>query len=78
MAGNPFTNHPKDVGEGYFEHFRHATWFGVRMIGGGIACFVHAIFPFLCVRTGSRTMDRLHSKLHGRAEKGNWERHPII
>lgn len=78
MAGNPFTNHPKEVGEGYFVHFRHATWFGVRMIGGGLACFVHAIFPFLCVRTASSMMDRLHSKLHGRADKANWERHPII
>jgi hypothetical protein len=48
------------------------------MIGGGLACLVHAVFPFLCVKTGSRTMDRLHSKLHGRAEKANWERHPII
>jgi len=78
MAGNPFTNHPKEVGESYGKHFAHATWFGVRMIGGGLACFVHAVFPFLCVRTASGMMDRLHSKLHGRADKANWERHPII
>ena len=48
------------------------------MIGGGLACLVHAVFPFLCVRTGSQTMNRLHARLHGRAEKANWERHPII
>jgi hypothetical protein len=78
MARNPFTHHPKEVGESYARHFGHASWFGVRMIGGGIACLIHAIFPFLCVNTGSRTMNELHSKLHGRADKANWERHPII
>jgi len=78
QMANPFTSHPKEVGETYGQHFGHATWFGIRMIGGGLACFVHAIFPFLCVRTGSQTMNRLHAKLHGRAEKANWERHPII
>jgi hypothetical protein len=50
----------------------------VRMIGGGIACLIHAVFPFLCVNTGSRTMNALHGKLHGRADKANWDRHPII
>lgn len=78
MSSNPFTHHPHEVGESYGQHFGHAMWFGVRMIGGGLACMVHAVFPFLCVRTGSQTMDRLHAKLHGRSEKANWERHPII
>jgi Family of unknown function (DUF6356) len=78
MSGNPFTRHPTEVGESYVEHMGHASWFGVRMIGGGIACLIHAIFPFWCVKTGSQTMDRLHNKLHGRSEKANWERHPII
>jgi len=78
MSGNPFTRHPKEVGETYAQHMSHAGYFGVRMIGGGIACLIHAIFPFWCVNTGSRTMNKLHNKLHGRADKANWERHPII
>jgi hypothetical protein len=45
---------------------------------GALGCFVHALFPFLCVRTGSRTIDQLYRRTHGRAEKPNWERHPII
>ena len=65
MAHNPFTRHPKEVGENYFQHFGHAAWFGVRMIGGGIACLVPR--PSVPVRQdGQRTMDKLHSKLHGR------------
>jgi hypothetical protein len=78
MAGNPFTDHPREVGESYFEHMAIAERFGARMAAGALACFVHAVFPFLCVRTGSATIDRLHRKLHARADAPNWERHPII
>ena len=78
MAGNPFTDHPHDVGESYFEHMTTAAGVGLRMAGGAIACFVHAVFPFLCVRTGSRTIEQLHRDMHRRVDAPNWERHPII
>ncbi len=78
MTQNPFTHHPHEVGETYGEHFATASRFGLRMIGGGLACLVHAVLPFLFTHTGSETMNRLHRRLHGRADKANWERHPII
>ena len=78
MAQNPFTKHPHEVGESYPEHFGMASRFGLRMIAGGFACLVHAVFPFLCERTGSETMRELNAKLGKRADKPNWERHPII
>ena len=78
MSGNPFTDHPHQVGETYWEHMRTAAGVGLRMAGGAMACFVHAVFPFLCVRTGSATIDRLHRQIHQRVEAPNWERHPII
>ena len=78
MAGNPFTDHPREVGETYFEHMGVAAGVGARMAVGALACFVHAVFPFLCVRTGSSTINRLYRRIHPRAEAGNWERHPII
>jgi hypothetical protein len=78
MAKNPFTRHPNEIGESYGAHFVAATGFGVRMIGGGLACLVHAVFPFLFATTGSQTTERLHRRLHGRVDKVNWERHPII
>jgi hypothetical protein len=78
MAENPFTKHPREVGEGYFEHLGVASRFGLRMIAGGLGCFVHAVFPFLCERTGSDTVRDLNSKLGKRVDKPNWERHPII
>ena len=78
MTGNPFTRHPQEVGEGYFEHMGVATRVGLQLAGGAVACFVHAVFPFLCVTTGSRTIERLHRRIHKRADAPNWERHPII
>ena len=78
MAGNPFTRHPGEVGETYFEHMGAATRVGLKMAGGAIACFVHAVFPFLFVKTGSETIDKLHRQIHKRVDAPNWERHPII
>jgi hypothetical protein len=78
MAGNIFTDHPTEVGESYGEHFGNASRFGLKLIGGGLACLVHAIFPFLLVNKGSRTVRGLHDGLSKRADKPNWERHPII
>jgi hypothetical protein len=78
MAYNPFTKHPTEIGESYAEHFGVAMRFGLRMIGGGLGCLVHAVFPFLCERTGSETVRGLNSTLCKRADKPNWERHPII
>lgn len=78
MATNPFTDHPHEVGETYFQHMRIAAKVGFAMAIGAAACFVHAIFPFLCVRTGSSTISRLYRRIHQRVEGPDWERHPII
>jgi len=58
-----FTDHPATVGESYFEHMAFATRFGLTMIGGGLACLVHALFPFACVTRGSETVAQLNETL---------------
>ncbi len=63
MARVSFTEHPASVGETYGEHFRVASSFGWSMLTGGAACLVHAVFPFLCTRTGSSTVARLHTRM---------------
>ena len=78
MASNPFTRHPKEVGESYGHHLMNASAFGFRMLAGGLAVLVHSVFPFMFVNTGSRTMDKLHRRMTGRVEKVEWERYPII
>ena len=78
MADNPFTSHPREVGETYGEHLRTASGFGIRMIVGGLACIVHGLMPFLFQRTGSATIRALHNRLYKRAVTADLERHPII
>ncbi|MEM7254775.1 MAG: DUF6356 family protein [Pseudomonadota bacterium] len=58
-----FTEHPASVGETYGEHFRHASGFGFTMLIGGLACLVHAVFPFLCLTTGSDRIRALHDRM---------------
>ena len=60
-----FTDHPHSVGETFGEHFLFASSFGARMVVGGLACFVHGFFPFLFVRTGSKTVLALHARMSG-------------
>ncbi len=58
-----FTQHPHEVGETYGQHFVVAAGFGVSMLIGGLACLVHALLPFLCTKTGSGTIRRLHDRM---------------
>ena len=58
-----FTEHPASVGETYGEHLGQATGFGLRMIGGGLACLVHGLLPFLFETTGSRIVQSLHRRM---------------
>lgn len=78
MSSNPLTSHLDEAGESYAEHCGKAAGFGLKMIGGGLACLVHAFLPFLFEKVGSDTVRRLHGTLCKRADRPNWERHPII
>ncbi|MDB5691510.1 MAG: type 1 capsular polysaccharide biosynthesis protein [Alphaproteobacteria bacterium] len=78
MTHNPLLRHLDEAGESYGKHCGEAATFGFRMIGGGLACLVHAFLPFLFERTGSDAVRRLNATLCKRADRPNWERHPII
>jgi hypothetical protein len=58
-----FTEHPQSVGETYLEHLCAATGFAMRMMMGGAACFLHALFPFAFRRTGSECIEQLHDRM---------------
>ncbi len=51
-----FTDHPKSVGETYLQHMKHASTYGFNMLFGGVACLLHAVFPFICKNTGSNVL----------------------
>ncbi len=78
MSDNPFTRHPREIGESYFHHLAHASRSGLRLIGSGIACLIHGVFPFLFVHTASDTVKDMHKGIAKRVDGPNWERHPII
>lgn len=58
-----FTEHPASVGETYWGHLLRASWFAGKMLVGAGACFIHALLPFLFVKTGSQTITQLHSAM---------------
>ena len=58
-----FTEHPATVDETYGEHMVMAAGFGWRMLLGSFACFLHALLPFLFVKTGSKMITELHDRM---------------
>jgi hypothetical protein len=58
-----FTRHPRSVGETYFEHMAVAGSFGTRLLRGALACYVHALLPFLFEKTASATVAALHDRM---------------
>ena len=61
-----FSAHPASVGESYLQHLRVALGFAGRLLCAGLACLVHAVFPFLCERTGSNCILELHERMVSR------------
>jgi hypothetical protein len=74
---NPFTAHPRDVGETYLQHGTFAFGYGVKMTLGGIAALVHAVFPFLFVKTGSRITRELNQILDASAARATVRRDSV-
>jgi len=58
-----FLSHPESVGETYLEHQGVALSFAAELVAAGLACAVHALVPALFTRTGSRAIERLHTRL---------------
>ena len=63
MLGRWFLDHPRSVNESYLEHQAHALKFSGSLLMAAGACFIHALVPGLFVRTGSRTIERLHDEM---------------
>ena len=58
-----FTEHPASVNETYLQHFANSASFGLRMIGGGFVCFVHALLPGVFCTKASSTICELHDRM---------------
>ena len=60
---NLFTDHPATVGETYWQHLGAAWGFSWRMMVASLACLIHALLPFLFMKTGSRAIAELHDRM---------------
>ena len=78
MAQNPFTAHPASVDETYGEHFLAALSFALRLQVAALVCLVHALLPFLFVKTGSTIIAELFDRMvrNRRRHRGGREERP--
>ena len=63
MLGRLFWDHPKSLGMSWAEHGAGAAVLGARMVGAGLACFVHAAVPGLFTQTAGKTVLSLHDHM---------------
>ncbi|HNP36262.1 MAG TPA: DUF6356 family protein [Woeseiaceae bacterium] len=61
--GQKFTEHPATVGETYGEHFFAAMGFSLSLLRAAFCCGLHAVFPFLCEKTGSQCIEGLYERM---------------
>lgn len=66
LPGRLFLDHPRAMGESYFEHQRAALDFGFQMLIAGAACVIHALLPGAFEDTGSSTVSSLHARMKNR------------
>ena len=66
---NPFTKHPKDVNETYFEHMCCAFKFHCTLLKLSLAAFVHGIFPFWFEKTASNGIRELNDCMEKRNQE---------
>lgn len=66
MLAKLFTQHTQDINETYSEHAGHALYIGLRMLGAGCACLVHALIPGLFIRTASSAVGDIQDLMTSR------------
>ena len=60
--------HLREAGEGYWQHFRFATTFGLLAAAAGLAAIIHAFVPAMCTHTASRIVRHLGRLLEDRSQ----------
>jgi hypothetical protein len=63
MLKQLFIDHPKSVNETYIQHFFTAMSFSMKLFKAAIACFIHALVPGFCIKTGSKAITELHIEM---------------
>lgn len=69
-----FLEHPRDVGESYFQHMAHSASYGFRIAGIAFYAFVHALIPGVFKTHASSRICKLADELDDRAQEAREER----
>lgn len=76
-----FTEHPRSLGMSWAGHAAGAVNIGLRLIGAGAACLVHAVVPGWFTETAGRTVTGMyHHMIRRRAgamNPGDWPEYEI-
>ncbi len=64
-----FADHPREVGEGYFQHMAHAMGFGFRLARLSATAMLHGVVPGVCKTTVSDEIKSMARDMGGRAEE---------
>ena len=66
-----FTEHPSSLNETYIQHMGQAMCISYRAFKISMTAFVHALFPFMFVRTTGDNITDLHELVQTRRSKGD-------
>jgi hypothetical protein len=61
MIGRLFTDHPRALGLSWFAHGTGAVRIGGKLIGAGLAAFVHALVPGVFTDTAGRIVTETYN-----------------
>lgn len=76
-----FLEHPRSLGMTWAGHGVGALAIGLRLVGAGFACLVHAIVPGVFTQTAGRTVSHMYDHMArrkaGAANPENWPDYEI-
>jgi hypothetical protein len=81
MADRLFLEHPRSLGMSWWGHGVGALAIGVRLVGAGAACLVHAVVPGVFTQTAGKTITGMYEHMMrrkaGAANPENWPDYEI-
>jgi hypothetical protein len=63
LADRLFLEHPRSLGMSWAGHGVGAVAIGVRLVGAGCACLVHAVVPGMFTQTAGKTITDMHAHM---------------
>jgi hypothetical protein len=76
-----FFEHPRSLGMSWWGHGVGALDIGVRLVGAGFACLIHAVVPGFFTQTAGKTITGMYEHMMrrkaGAANPENWPDYEI-